>query len=80
MDGLGLLKPKKASWWISPNGLIAEAEDILARLQGEEGSVSCCRRALRSHLDDPTPASLGGLREAYGRIPAHMREAGLARD
>lgn len=78
MDGLGLLKPKKASWWITPDGLIAEAEDILARLQGKEGCVSFCLRALRSHLENPSPGSLDVLREVYDWIPAHMRETGLA--
>jgi hypothetical protein len=80
MDGLGLLKPKNASWWISPDGLICEAEDILARLQGKEGIVSFCLRALRSHVENPSPESLDFLREAYDLIPTHMREPELGRD
>jgi hypothetical protein len=78
MDGLGLLKPKKGSWWISSDGIIAEAEDILARLQGKQGVVSFCLSALKSHLDNPTPASLNLLQETYNWVPAHMRETGLA--
>ena len=75
LDGIGLLKPKNASWWISPDGLIAEAEDILARVQGKERVVSFCLRALRSEVEK----LLNVLREAYALIPAYMREPCLGR-
>jgi hypothetical protein len=78
MEGLGLLKPKKAFWRISPDGLIAEAADILAKLQGKVGCLPYCLGTLRSYLENPSRESLDVLREAYGRIPTHMRETGLA--
>ena len=77
IDGLGLLRPKSADWWISQEGLIAEAEDILARLQGKEGCVASCLSALRHHLENTSPGSLDLLREAYDLVPAHLRETGL---
>jgi hypothetical protein len=80
MDGLGLLKPKNASWRISPDGLVAEAEDILARVQGKDGVVSFCVGALQSHIRSPSSETLDLLREAYDLIPAHMREPCLGRD
>jgi hypothetical protein len=80
MDGLGLLKPKRASWWVSPDGLVAEAEDILARVQGQEGVVSRCLKALRAHMGNPSAQTLDALRAAYDVIPTHMREPCLGRD
>lgn len=80
MDGLGLLKPKNVSWWISPGGLVAEAEDILARLQGGDGVVSTCLKALRSCMASPSPETRESLRASYDLVPTHMREPCLGRD
>ena len=80
IDGLGLLRPQSGDWWISQEGLIVEAEDILARLQGKEGCVAFCLSALRYHLQNTSPGSLDVLREAYDWVPVHMRETGLRED
>ena len=77
IDGLGIFRVQSGDWWISQEGLIVEAEDILARLQGEEGCVAFCLSALRYHLKNTSPESLDVLREAYDWVPAHMREPGL---
>jgi hypothetical protein len=77
LDGLGMLRPQSADWWISPEGLIGEAEDILAKLQGKQACVDFCLSALRHYLAKTSPESLDVLREAYDWIPAHMREPGL---
>lgn len=74
IDGLGIFRVQSGKWWISQGGLIAEAEDILARLQGKEGCVAFCLSSLRDHLKNASPASLDVLREAYDWVPAHMRE------
>jgi hypothetical protein len=75
--GLGLLRPRSTYWRIGQQALLVEAEDILARLQGKEGCVDFCLRALRYHLENTSPESLDLLREAYDLVPAHLREIGL---
>jgi hypothetical protein len=77
IDGLGIFRVQSGEWWISQEGLIVEAEDILVMLQGKEGCVAFCLSALRYHLKNTSPASLDVLKEAYDWVPAHMREPGL---
>jgi hypothetical protein len=80
IDGLGILRVQSGSWWISQEGFIAEAEDILARLQGKEGCVAFALNSMRYHLKNPSPKSLDVLREAYDWVPTHMREPCLGED
>src|SRR5262249_28718366 len=63
----------KVRTWITPDDLLREIADEIARLRGEPTSETQCIEALNDYLNERTEANQAKLRDAYLAVPEHNR-------
>lgn len=74
VPGLGWFVPRDDFGAFDPVDLIGELVDANARFHGEPSAVSLCLREYRSYRENPTEAHRERLRDAYERVPKHLRQ------
>ncbi|MFG2984990.1 NADAR family protein [Streptomyces sp. NPDC048258] len=57
----------------TPESFLLEVADEIARLAGRPTTADCCWDAVRAYRAEPTRDRRAALREAYLKVPAHLR-------
>ena len=73
IEGLGWFESQNAGWHVKPEERIREAYDVLAILNGEQGSMRTCMNCFREYQTDPSTENRDRLRLAYEAVPEHLR-------
>ena len=70
---LGRFIPTDAHWFVSAEQRILEAKDIVAQLQGREGTIESCMTAHRQYEESPNAENKAALKKAYESVPDHLK-------
>lgn len=73
VPGLGWFVTRDAFGDLDPVHLIGELVDAIAQFRGDPGTVYFCLRELRFYREDPSEKHRERLRDAYERVPKHLR-------
>lgn len=73
IPGLGYFETTRDFGGVSEKDRILEMHDILAKLQGRPSVVTLCSQAFSAYEKDPTAERKQLLRDAYERVPLHLR-------
>lgn len=73
IEGLGWFESQSSGWHVKPEERVREAQDLVAILKGEQGSMRKCMNSFREYQTDPSPENRDQLRLAYEAVPEHLR-------
>ena len=73
IEGLGWFESQNSSWYVMPEERVREAHDLLAILNGEQGSMRTCMNCFREYQTDPSSENRDSLRLAHEAVPKHLR-------
>lgn len=72
-SGLGKARITQGLWYIDEQERIKEALDMIAMLNGKEGTISICRQQFKEYQQEPSETNKERLRQAYEAVPEHLR-------
>ena len=73
VHGLGQFTVAQELHAVSVRNKLLEIRDIQRTLAGEPTSIQCCREAYEAYAAQPTASRRDALREAYERVPEHLK-------
>lgn len=65
--------PSTLNYYVEIDEFVKEVEDTLRVLQGHATSSELCKAAFHAYLREPTTGHHVALRDAYERVPKHLR-------
>ncbi|MGH2567246.1 MAG: DUF7638 domain-containing protein [Bacteroidota bacterium] len=68
-----VVTPEESGWFVKLEEFVKQIEDTILQLQGKRTSSDNCRYAFEKYLYEPTPSRRAKLRDAYERVPEHLR-------
>ncbi|HEX8658313.1 MAG TPA: hypothetical protein VF690_12295 [Hymenobacter sp.] len=71
--GLGSFTVQQALYAVSARNKLLEIQDMQRTLAGEPTAIHLCREAYAAYAEQPTASRKQALREAYERVPDHLK-------